>query len=131
MGVWLLTQDLVPAQILCSPARRARETAETVAASMGFNEDNILFNESIYMADVSELLDAIATTPPECDRLMVVGHNPGLEDLLFYLTDNVDIPEDGKVLPTATIAVLETESEWDALEHASCTVAVIARGRYL
>lgn len=131
VGEWLLAQDLVPEQIICSAAQRARETAARVAETMEFNEDNIQFNESIYMADVSELLDAIATTSPDCERLMVVGHNPGLEDLLFYLTDNVDIPEDGKVLPTATIAVLETESEWDALEHASCMIAVIARGRYL
>ncbi len=82
----------------------------TVSEVMDYTEDNIFFHEPVYMADVSELLDAIATAPLECQRLMIVGHNPGMEDLLFYLTEEVDVPDDGKVMPTATIAVLETES---------------------
>ena len=131
VGGWLKEQGLVPGLIISSPAQRARETAETVAENMGYDRANIFWNESVYMADVSELLDAIATTPDDCTRLMVVGHNPGLEDLLFYLTDEVDIPDDGKVMPTATVAVMETESDWADLEHASCKLGVIARGRYL
>ena len=131
VGKWLKEQDMVPHLILSSPAQRARETAETVAESMGYDPENIFWNEAVYMADVSELLDAIATTPDECNRLMVVGHNPGLEDLLFYLTEEVDIPDDGKVLSTATVAVMQTESDWADLEHASCKLAVIVRGRYL
>lgn len=131
IGDWLQSQQLVPELIISSPARRARETAETAAEAAGYDKKDIFWNESIYMADVSELLDAIATTPDACRTLMVVGHNPGLEDLLFYLTDEVDIPEDGKVLPTSTIAILETEFDWADLEHASCSIAVIVRGRYL
>lgn len=131
VGGWLKEQGLVPDLIISSPARRARETAETAAEAMGYDTKNIFWNESVYMADVSELLDAIATTPDECNRLMVVGHNPGLEDLVFYLTEAVDIPDDGKVMPTATVAVMETESDWAALEHASCKLSVIVRGRYL
>lgn len=131
VGEWLKAQGLVPELIISSPARRARETAETVAGAATYDPANIFWNDAVYMADVSELLDAIATTPDECRTLMVVGHNPGLEDLLFYLTDEVDVPEDGKVLPTATIAVLHTDSDWADLEHASCKVGVIVRGRYL
>ena len=98
---------------------------------MNYSIEKISWNESVYMADVSELLDAIATTPEQCQRLMVVGHNPGLEDLLFYLTEEIDIPEDGKVMPTAIVAVLETDLDWSALEHSSCKLGIIARGRYL
>jgi len=50
---------------------------------------------------------------------------------LFYLTEEIDIPEDGKVMPTATVAVLETDLDWSALEHSSCKLGIIARGRYL
>ena len=131
VGEWLKEEGLVPDLIISSPAQRARETAETVAKSMGYDTGNIFWNESVYMADVSELLDAIATTPDECTRLMVVGHNPGLEDLVFYLTKEVDIPDDGKVMPTATVAVMSTERDWADLEHASCKPGVIVRGRYL
>ena len=53
--------------------------------------------DKMVFADVSELLDVIATTPDECERLMLVGHNPGMEDLLFYLTDEVEIPDDGMI----------------------------------
>jgi phosphohistidine phosphatase len=131
IGKWLGEQTLVPDLIISSPAMRARETAETVAESMDYDPENIFWNEPVYMADVSELLDAIATTPEECQRLMLVGHNPGMEDLLFYLTEEVEVPEDGKVMPTATIALLETESAWNELEHASCTIKIIVRGRFL
>ena len=131
MGEWLLEKDLVPELIISSPAQRAKSTAETVASAMSYSIENIFFHEPVYMADVSELLDAIATAPENCERLMVVGHNPGLEDLLFYLTEEVEIPDDGKVLPTATIALLETDQPWDALEHGACKLQVIARGRYL
>ncbi|MEK9647595.1 MAG: histidine phosphatase family protein [Gammaproteobacteria bacterium] len=131
VGQWLGEQDLAPDLIISSPAQRARQTAVTVSEVMDYTEDNIFFYEPVYMADVSELLDAIATAPEECQRLMVVGHNPGMEDLLFYLTEEVDVPDDGKVMPTATIAVLETESSWGALEHSSCRLQIIARGRYL
>ena len=131
IGRWLESRELVPDLILSSPAQRARETAETVAAETGFDTGRIAWNESVYMADVSELLDAIAVIQDACQRLLVVGHNPGLEDLLFYLTESINVPDDGKVLPTATIAVLSTESDWADLEHASCTLQVIVRGRYL
>jgi len=131
IGSWLQDQGLVPQLIISSPAQRARETAETLAQQMNYSIEKISWNESVYMADVSELLDAIATTPEECRRLMIVGHNPGLEDLLFYLTEEIDIPEDGKVMPTATVAVLETDLDWSALEHSSCKLGIIARGRYL
>jgi phosphohistidine phosphatase len=131
VGQWLDEQGLAPDLIISSPAQRARQTAVTVSEVMDYTEDNIFFCEPVYMADVSELLDAIAMAPDECQRLMVVGHNPGMEDLLFYLTEEIDEPDDGKVMPTATIAVLETESSWSALEHASCRLQIIARGRYL
>lgn len=131
VGHWLKSQELVPELIVSSPARRARDTAETVADAAGYDKEEIYWNDAVYMADVSELLDVIATTPDACRTLMVVGHNPGLEDLLFYLTDEVDVPDDGKVMPTATIAVLETDTDWADLEHATCKVGVIVRGRYL
>tara|TARA_B110000305_G_C19435761_1_gene638838 strand:+ start:225 stop:728 length:504 start_codon:yes stop_codon:yes gene_type:complete len=131
IGSWLQDRGLVPQLIISSPAQRARETAETLAQQMNYSAENISWNESVYMADVSELLDAIATTPEQCQRLLVVGHNPGLEDLLFYLTEEIDIPQDGKVMPTATVAVLETDLDWSALEHSSCKLGIIARGRYL
>ena len=131
VGQWLNEQGLAPDLIISSPAQRARQTAVTVSEVMDYTEDNIFFCEPVYMADVSELLDAIAMAPDECQRLMVVGHNPGMEDLLFYLTEEVYVPDDGKVMPTATIAVLETESSWSALEHSSCRLQIIARGRYL
>jgi len=131
VGLWLRDHSLVPELLISSPAQRARDTAETVASNMGYSADNIFWNESVYMADVSELLDVIATTPEECGSLMIVGHNPGLEDLLFYLIEELDIPEDGKVMPTATVAVLETDLAWSDLEHGSCRLGIIVRGRYL
>ncbi|MDG1851131.1 MAG: histidine phosphatase family protein, partial [Gammaproteobacteria bacterium] len=54
VGLWLREQGLVPELLMSSPARRARDTAETVASNMDYSEENIFWNESVYMADVSE-----------------------------------------------------------------------------
>ena len=131
IGRWLGEQNLVPDLIISSPAMRARETAETVAENMDYDSENIFWNDPVYMADVNDLLDTIAITSEECQRLMLVGHNPGMEDLLFYLNEDVEVPEDGKIMPTSTIALLETESTWNELEDDSCTTKIIVRGRYL
>ena len=62
IGRWLGEQNLVPDLIISSPAMRARETAETVAENMDYDSENIFWNDPVYMADVNDLLDTIATT---------------------------------------------------------------------
>jgi phosphohistidine phosphatase len=97
MGRLLRELDLVPDLILTSSARRARDTAEAVADQSGF-EGNIKVEEDLYAAPPETYLEALAAADDSYERLLIIGHNPGLEELIDVLTD------EREALPTAAIA---------------------------
>jgi phosphohistidine phosphatase len=97
MGQLLRDEELVPDLILSSTAKRARRTAQLVAETCGY-EGDIELDESLYLADPEAYLEALADLPDAVQRVMVVGHNPGLEELLEALTGEAE------PLPTAALA---------------------------
>ena len=63
---------------------------------------------------------------------MLVGHNPGLEELLYYLVNGaLTIPDDGKIMPTATLAILEMPDTWKNLQSGSAKLEFLTRPREL
>jgi len=61
-----------------------------------------------------------------------VGHNPGLEELLYYLVNgSITIPEDGKLMPTATLAILEMPDTWTNLQSGAGKLEFLIRPREL
>jgi len=115
MGRWMRSEGLMPNHVLCSPARRAKQTAVSALEAMELDPDSILFEDRIYDACLDDLLGLLAECPQSFRRVMVVGHNPGLEELVFYLGSEVPTPAGGKLLPTATLARIEMPSDWRAL----------------
>ena len=77
-GRWLAEHKLVPDCVLCSPARRTRETLEAVLAAVGYVDQRL--DERIYEATPGTLAE-LADDHRDTDRLLLVGHNPGLEHL--------------------------------------------------
>jgi phosphohistidine phosphatase len=77
-GRWLAEHKLVPDCVLCSPARRTRETMEAVLAAVGYVDQRL--DERIYEATAGTLAE-LADIHRDTDRLLLVGHNPGLEHL--------------------------------------------------
>lgn len=100
-GRWLCEQRLVPDRVLCSPARRARETLETVLALAGYVEQRL--EPRIYEATPGTLA-AIIDEHREAERLLMVGHNPGLEQLVALMHSGQS--GDYRGMPTTAIAVL-------------------------
>jgi phosphohistidine phosphatase SixA len=100
-GHWLASQNLVPDCVLCSPARRTRETLEGVLGVIGYVEQRV--EDGIYEADPGALI-ALVDAHPDAGRLMVVGHNPGLEQLVALL--NSGQSGDYRGMPSGAIAVL-------------------------
>lgn len=100
-GKWLAEQKLVPDCVLCSPARRSRETLEAVLGVVGYVEQKI--DDSIYEAQPGALI-ALADAHAEIDRLLLVGHNPGLEQLAALMHSGQS--GDYRGMPPAGIAVL-------------------------
>ena len=69
-----------PALVLCSPARRARETYEGVAPS-----GELVLERELYGAGADGLLERLREVPEAVDSVMVIGHNPGLQELVLLL----------------------------------------------
>lgn len=100
-GRWLLEHGLVPDCVLCSPARRTRETLEAVLDVIGYVEQRL--EPAIYEATPGDLL-ALAEAQDEAERLLLVGHNPELERLLALMHSGQS--GDYRGMPPGAIAVL-------------------------
>lgn len=132
VGAWLYREGLVPDLVISSPAQRARQTAERVCKSMDYDKKTIQWHDEVYGADVPDLLRLLGYCPPEAQVVLLVGHNPGLEELLIYLVgDEVEEQTDGKLFPTATLARLEMPNDWGALAPGCAQLIAITRPRNL
>jgi phosphohistidine phosphatase len=99
MGRLLADEDLVPDLILSSTAVRARTTAEAAAKASGYQQ-KIELDRSLYLASPEEYIEALRELPETRRRVLVVGHNPGMEQLVEVLTGQ------SETLPTAALACI-------------------------
>jgi phosphohistidine phosphatase len=126
--------DLLPDLALCSTAVRARETWELAAEQWG-TPPPVRFDERLYGADIPELLQSVSEVPEHVRTLLLVGHNPGLEELVLELAgDGVDHTLDHvrTKFPTSAVAVLVWHgSDWGQLGpgDALLTDVVVPRGK--
>jgi len=128
MGAWLREQQLIPDAILSSPAVRALATAQRVCRQLNIDESSIVCDERIYEAEALTLLEALKASPHETQRVLLVGHNPGLEDLLLELAaHSIPLAGDGKLLPTAALARLTFEGNWADLTEGCATLVTLLR----
>jgi phosphohistidine phosphatase len=93
MGERLAERGIEVDRVICSPATRALATAEVITEEIGFPWDEIVVDERLYHADAFEMLEVIQGLDDYLDCVMCFGHNPGLTDLVNYLSphyiDNV------------------------------------------
>lgn len=128
IGAWLHRQGLVPDHIVSSPAKRAGQTAIHVAKAVGLSKGAIVWDEDVYAASAGNLLGVLSRCPEKARRVLLVGHNPGLEDLLRFLCGTgVQTPPDGKLLPTAALAQLEMPKDWRRLVAGCAKLSSITR----
>jgi phosphohistidine phosphatase len=112
MGNLLRTEGLTPDLILCSTARRARQTAKAVALACGY-EGTIESQRDLYFSDASCYLDILRHLPDRVNLVLVVGHNPETEELVELLTGSAER------MTTAAIAHLDLPiSHWYELTEA-------------
>ncbi len=127
IGRWLREQDLIPDTILSSPAIRALATAQRVCRQLGIDKSAIICDPRIYEADASTLLTVLRTSCHE-RRVLLVGHNPGLENLLSKLiNDSVPLSTNGKCLPTAALAQLVFKGDWTELAKGGAKLVTLIR----
>jgi len=104
-------EGLIPDIILSSTARRAKDTTLLAIEAMDYN-DEIQFRRDLYHTWSGDIIEILQRLGPSIQVAMVVGHNPGLEELLDSLAGAEEW------LPTAALAHLELPiSSWDQLEE--------------
>jgi phosphohistidine phosphatase len=133
-GRALAEADCLPDLALCSTAVRARRTWELASAQWG-TPPPVRLQRRLYAADAPELLEAVRGTPATVRTLLLIGHNPGLADLVLELAGdglNDTLDRVGTKFPTAAIAVLAWHgTTWEALDPGAAllTDVIVARGR--
>jgi len=132
MGGWLLRQGLKPDCVITSPALRALETARLLCSAMQFPLEEIREKAMAYEANEIQLLQLVQAVPKKTKRLLLVGHNTGLEDFVLYLGGKaVKWPEDGKLMPTAALARFRVKKSWANLGADTVQLVQIQRPRLL
>ena len=104
IGERLAKEKLKSPLVICSPAVRARETAELVLKSAKLSVDQH-FDDRIYEASLRDLLQVVAEIPDARQTVIMVGHNPGFEELLEFLTGEY------RRMPTAALAKVKLDVE--------------------
>lgn len=133
IGRWLKEQGIGFDHVVASPAVRVTETLDGVWEGYGRTLKPV-WDRRIYLASCVNLLDVVKETPEPVSDLLMVGHNPGLEDLVLML-----VPDGSGALrdsveekyPTAAVAVMEFDGEWSALEPRSARLTRFIRPRDL
>lgn len=119
---YLAGRGFEPDLVLCSSAGRARETLELVRPAFGAS--TVMLEEELYAASSDELLARIRLVPEAVASVMLIGHNPGLQQLAVVLAstgDELDRLE--AKFPTAALATLALEKTWSRLAQADAMLA--------
>lgn len=132
MGRWLASSGRVPDHVVCSPARRARETAAGVLEELGIALSDVRWVDQIYEASPSDLIGVLAETPDMAHCVLMIGHNPGFETLAGLLArGTASAPT---VLPSfspASLAQLRFEGDWGFVPEGDCELVTTMRPKDL
>ena len=109
-----------PGLILTSPAVRALKTAQLVADALDYRRESIGLEQRLYLAQPAAIAEIIAAQSAAVETLLVVGHNPGLSELVNDLLPTFDVDD----LPTAAIVGLDyaAATDWAHLVGATPTL---------
>jgi phosphohistidine phosphatase len=117
IGRWLHEHGYQPDVVVCSAARRTRQTWDLVAPELG-GSPAVRFEPRAYAASAMTLLYLAQELPSRYRTALLIAHNPGLSDLASQLaapTAADNGPRPGISLPTAAVAVLEFPGDWPSL----------------
>ncbi len=104
--------SFLPELLLTSPSLRTKTTAEIFSDSLSLPD--AVITETIYEAGVSDLLEVVNNLPDKYNFIGLIGHNPGIAQLIDYLTSEL------KEVHTSTIAVIEFEVDsWNEITQDS------------
>ena len=110
VGQWMNENNHIPQKIISSPALRAKETIELVTEQISkFNLEDLTYEDELYLAGFTQLIEFINTYKDKVQSLMLVGHNPGIENLVNYLCDRSGDKE--TIVTTANLFIFKFSSD--------------------
>jgi phosphohistidine phosphatase len=115
MAKHLGRKGIAPELVLCSPSRRTRQTLTRIAPALGKSAD-VQIEPELYAAPAPVLLEVLHEVPDEVESVMLIGHNPGIQDLALSLASaGSEIPRLRSKFPTAALATLALNGTWRKL----------------
>lgn len=127
IGKHLRSEGIHPALVLCSSARRARETLERVGP-----DGEVRIESELYGASASELLERLRRVPDATESVMLIGHNPAIQELALELADDGDRLQDvERKFPTCALATLAAPGGWSELRPGSAELVGFVRPKEL
>jgi phosphohistidine phosphatase len=113
-------ERIKPTVVLCSSARRAQETVERIVAALGDSE--VVIEPGLYHASAGDLLARLRALPESSPSVMLVGHNPAMQELALALAGSGREAVEGKY-PTAGLATFRFGGGWSELEYGSAELS--------
>ena len=114
IGRWLRDHGYQPDTVICSAARRTRQTWELVARELG-GSPSVTFEPRAYAANAMTLLYLVRELPAASRAALLVGHNPGIAELATSLALPPDHDDAPIRFPTAAVAILDVPGDWAGL----------------
>jgi len=130
LSAWLKSHAIRPDLVLCSPSLRTRETFALIAAAIG-GEPAVVYDKTLYLAEADALLARIRRADAGAACVMVIGHNPGLQELAVALLRPGAAKSRAKLsekFPTATIACFDIPiAAWTGLQPGAAKLTKFVR----
>lgn len=128
------SEGLLPELVICSPARRTRETWDLIGSCLD-SEPPSQIDERLYLASPGELISVIQEQPDDLGSVMLIGHNPGMEAITMELSGSGEQPDLDRALtkfPTGALAVIDLDVErWVDISGGSGALRRFVRPRDL
>lgn len=135
MGEQMKLLAWLPEKIIASPAQRVKQTSATYCDIINYPTENIEWNAEIYEAYTITLLQILTDLDQGINSVMLIGHNPSMEDLLVQLCGMAQVSErqqaDGKIMTTANIAKVTSNGKWKDLVNDEIILEKLLRPKEL
>lgn len=130
---WLKQAEIKPDCWLVSAARRTVQTADIIRLGLGQQDKVQNISGSLYLAEADTLLASLQSVPETASCVALVGHNPGLSELLMHLTgkqlSNFTVAPD--VMWPATLGVIQFDGQWPHLHQLPMTLQHVVHGKLI
>lgn len=135
MGKVLRHLSWKPEKIIASPALRAQLTCLAFCDCLGIDEHKVVWNDDFYAAYMVTLLQSLTRLSESINSVMLIGHNPAMEDLLIHFCDEQALQDysqkNGKLFTTGNVAKISVSGEWKELLGLEATLEKLLRPKEL